>query len=389
MPDNERMEFDVVIVGGGLAGLSLAVALRRSSLSVALIEGHAPISPQGWDVRTYAVSPANVRFLESLDIWQRLDHARIGPVRTMEIRGDRGGLLKFSAYDSGVAELAWIVESSSVQRALWEAAQRQDNVTLLCPAKPETLTLGYETATVTLADSRSLNTKLVVAADGADSWTREAAGIEVKFKPYEELGVVANFACAESTRDTALQWFRHDGVLAWLPMSDKLISIVWATAPEHARELLALPPQELCRRVAEAGEQRLGELELVTAAAAFPLRLMRAPRTVAQRLALIGDAAHSIHPLSGDGLNLGFQDAKELAEALMARPEFIDCGDERWLRRYERARLEQVVALQSITHGLRRFPRSALLATMRNLGLNVTNGLPVLRDALVRYAVGT
>lgn len=390
LPDNACMESDVVIIGGGLAGLSLAVGLRESPLSIAVIEGNAPVSPAGWDVRMYAVTPANVRFLESIDIWQQLDHTRTAPIRTMQIRGDAGGLLEFSAYDSGVADLAWIVESSQLQAALWQAALAQDNVSLLCPARPEQLTLGYETATVKLVDGRSLNTKLVVAADGAESWTRQAAGIEVNFKSYEELGVVANFACTQSPGATALQWFRPDGVLAWLPLPGKMMSMVWATAPEHAHELLALPSQELCRRVAEAGEQRLGALELATPAAAFPLRLMRAPCTVAHRLALIGDAAHSIHPLSGYGINLGFQDARALAEVLTMRPAFIDCGDERWLRRYERSRAEQVIALQSVTHGLRRLfrPRSATLATLRNLGLNLTNGLPVIRDALVRYAIG-
>jgi 2-octaprenylphenol hydroxylase len=390
VPDNGRMEFDVLIIGGGLAGLALAAALRDSRLSVALIEGHMPARSQGWDVRTYAVSPGNAQFLDALGIWQCMDHSRIGPVRAMEIYGDTGGRLDFSAYDSGLSELAWIIESASMQHALWEAVGHQENVTLFSPAQPKLLTLGHEIATVELVDGRVLEARLVVAADGADSWTRRAAGIEVKFSPYEEMGVVANFSCERPARETAFQWFRRDGVLAWLPFPDKLISMVWSTGLNHARELLALPPAELCRSVAEAGKWRLGELELATSPASFPLRLMRAPRTVGHRLALIGDAAHTIHPLSGHGINLGFQDAQVLADVLMARPAFIDCGDERWLRRYERARVEQVVALQSVTHGLRRLfrPPGATVTAVRNVGLNLTNSVPLLRDALVRYAVG-
>lgn len=391
--DNSRMnqDFDVVIVGGGLAGLSLAVALRASRLTVAVVEGRAPVAPAGWDARIYAVSPANERFLNEIGIWRHLDPSRIAAVQAMEIYGDAGGRLDFSAYDSGVAELAWIVESSLMQRELWETAKRQGKLALFCPARPQALSIQAERASLSLDDGRTLHGRLVVAADGADSWVRQAAGIEVAFKPYDQMGVVANFSCATPHRNTAFQWFRDDGVLAYLPLAEShMISIVWSTATEHAEELLALPAEELCRRVAWAGEQRLGELAPVTPPTGFPLRLMRATHTVAHRLALIGDAAHAIHPLSGHGINLGFQDARVLAETLADCPDFIDCGDERWLRRYERARLEEVLALQSATHGLQRLfsPRNAALSMLRNAGLNLTNALPVVRDAMVRYALG-
>lgn len=384
------MKFDIVIVGGGLAGLSLAVALRTSPLSVAVIEGRAPARPAGWDTRIYAVSPGNEGFLAEIGAWRHLDQTRIAPVRTMEIYGDAGGRLDFSAFDSGVSELAWIIESSLMQGELWETVKRQGNVTLFCPARPEALSFAADRAQLTLSDGRTLAADLVVAADGADSWTRTAAGIAVEFKPYGEMGVVANFACEKPHRDTAFQWFGGDGVLAWLPLPGNMISIVWSTPDDHARELLALAPEALCRRVAAAGGQRLGELSPVTPAAAFPLRLMRAPVTVAPRLALIGDAAHAIHPLSGHGINLGFGDSRVLAGLLRDLPEYRDCGDRRLLRRYERTRMEEVLALQLATDGLQKLfrPRSAALAMLRNAGLNLTNKLPVVRDALVRYALG-
>jgi len=384
------MKFDIVIVGGGLAGLSLAVALRASPLSVAVVEGRQPARPAGWDARIYAVSPGNERFLAEIGAWQHFDQTRIAPVRTMEIYGDVGGRLDFSAFDSGVSELAWIIESSLIQGELWETVKRQANITLFCPSSPEALAFSADQAQLTLADGRVLSTDLVVAADGADSWTRAAAGIEVEFKPYGEMGVVANFACEKPHRDTAFQWFGGDGVLAWLPLPDNMISIVWSTPDDHAQELLALAPEALCRRVAAAGDWRLGALSPVTPAAGFPLRLMRVPHTVAPRLALIGDAAHTIHPLSGHGINLGFGDSRMLAELLKGRPDYLDCGDQRLLRRYERARLEEVLALQLATDSLQKLfrPRSAALAMLRNAGLNLTNKLPVVRDALVRYALG-
>jgi ubiquinone biosynthesis UbiH/UbiF/VisC/COQ6 family hydroxylase len=384
------LAFDIVIVGGGLAGLALATALRKTSYSIAVVEGRTPTQPVGWDARIYAISPGNARFLEGSGIWHHLDPARLQAVETMEIFGDAGGHMRFSAYDSGIGELAWIVESSLLQRELWETAKRQGNVTLFCPAQPAALSFAADVAVLRLADGRTLQAQLVVAADGADSWTRSAAGIEVQFQPYGQQGVVANFQCEKPHRGTAFQWFRHDGVLAWLPLPGNLMSMVWSTPEDHARELVALPPAELCARVADAGAQRLGRLEPVTPAAGFPLRLMRAPHTVAPRLALVGDAAHAIHPLSGHGINLGFQDARVLAETLAAKPEHIGCGDVQWLRRYERARREEVVAIQSVTDGLQRLfgAGAAPLAALRNAGLNLTGHLPVLRDALVRYAIG-
>ncbi|MFA7268352.1 MAG: UbiH/UbiF family hydroxylase [Sterolibacterium sp.] len=383
--------FDVVIVGAGLAGLSLAVGLRSSRWSVALVEGRPPQAVDGLDTRIYAVSPANARFLREIGIWQHLDPSRVAPVREMEVFGDAGGRLDFSAYDSGVSELAWIIESSLMQTELWESARRQAKLSLFCPARPQALLIGADSACLTLEDGRSLSASLIVAADGADSWVRQAAGIEVSFKPYQQMGVVANFVCEKPHCDKAYQWFRSDGVLAYLPLpGENRISIVWSAADDHARELLGQPEEEFCRRVADAGQHHLGALKLLTPPAAFPLRLMRAPHSVGARLALIGDAAHAIHPLSGHGVNLGFQDARKLAELLNNCPDYIDCGDRRWLREYERSRSEEVVALQSVTHGLQRLflPSNAALVALRNIGLNLTNALPVLKDTLVRHALG-
>lgn len=379
-----------MIVGGGLAGLALAVAMRRSRLRVALIEGRAPQKAAGWDARVYAVSPSNARFLEGIGIWPHLDAQRLAPVHTMQVRGDAGGMLNFSAYDSGVGALAWIVEASLLQHELWESVKRQGNLDLLCPAEPVSLEIGAQSARLELADRRKFDTRLVVAADGADSWTRAAAGIPVDFQPYEQMGVVANFTTERAHRDTAWQWFRPDGVLAWLPLPGQRISMVWSTPGANAELLTGLAADELCRTVAEAGDNQLGRLELLTPAAAFPLRLMRAPQTVAHRLVLIGDAAHTIHPLSGHGINLGFQDAKCLAETLEACPAHADCGSPQWLRRHERARAEEVFMLQTATHGLQRlFAQPApVIPFLRNAGMNVVNRLPVIKDLLTRYAMG-
>jgi len=383
------MKFDVLIVGAGLAGAALAAALRGSTLKIGIVEARPPSRPAGWDPRIYAISPTNADFLSAIGIWQHLDPTRMAPVYDMEIHGDAGGRLDFSAYDSGLRELAWILESSLMQQELWETVKRQHNVTLICPASPAALSIDDAAARLTLTDGRRIEARLVVAADGRDSWVRQAAGIGARNTPYDEKGVVANFRCEKAHRNTAFQWFRPDGVLAYLPLPEQHMSMVWSAPDAIADELVALSPEALCAKVAAAGGHRLGALELVTPAAAFPLRLMRVDTAVQARLALIGDAAHAIHPLSGHGINLGYQDARVLAEQLAALPAWRDPGELPVLRAYARARAEETALLQYTTHGLNRLfkPADPLLSGLRNLGLNLTNRLPVLRNALIRYAI--
>ena len=388
------MQFDVVIVGGGLAGLSLACALRDTRLKIALVESRPPSLAPGWDARVYAISPANADFLQRIGVWKHLNPARIAPIYAMKIFGDAGAELDFSAYESGVAELGWVLESSLMAGELWENIKRQSNLTLLCPSMPAALEFSPEAAKLTLDNGQSISARLIVGADGRDSWVRAASSLPSDHQPYGEMGVVANFECERPHRGIARQWFSDNGVLAWLPLSGQdginRFSIVWSTPDTHAESLLALPADALCARVAAAGGHALGELKLITPAAAFPLRLIRVPHTVAARLALIGDAAHGIHPLSGHGINLGYQDAMALADLLSATPEWQDIGNERLLRRYQRARREETLLMQTATDTLRRLFRAKLpgLRPLRNIGMNLTNTLPVVKNQLVRYALG-
>ncbi|MCL2656167.1 MAG: UbiH/UbiF family hydroxylase [Betaproteobacteria bacterium] len=384
------MDFDILIVGAGLAGGSLACALAGSHLSVGVIEHRAPHRPEGWDARIYAISPANVAFLQRLRIWPHLDAARISRVERMAVFGDRGGRLDFSAWESGLDALAWIAEAGPLTLELWETLRRQPNVRVICPARPQSLNIDAQAATISLDDGRTLRAKLIVAADGADSWVRGNAGLAIRTTAYQELGVVANFETELAHRDTAYQWFRSDGVLAWLPLPGQRITIVWSTPEEHAKALLALSAEELAESVAAAGGRCLGQLKTITPAAGFPLRLIQVPHTVAPRIALIGDAAHAIHPLSGHGINLGFQDVETLAAVLNTAPAWRDVGEFDLLRRYARARAEEVRLMQGTTHLLDRLfrPTNPLLAGLRNTGLNLTSRLPLLKSAMVRYAAG-
>ncbi|MDP2827725.1 MAG: UbiH/UbiF family hydroxylase [Sulfuricellaceae bacterium] len=388
------MNYDVVIVGAGLVGASLALALRDSGLKLALIEGREPVplpDDASWDSRVYAINPANARFLDQHGVWSALGASRIEPVHEMHIWGDDvSAKLDFTAYQAGVSELAFIAESRLIQDGLWRALQTQENLDILCPAACASLEVGEDAATVSLQDGRQLQAKLLVGADGRESWVRAQAGITAQPRAYNQAGVVANFEIEKPHRQAAFQWFREDGILAWLPLPGKRISIVWSAYDELAGELLSLPADEFTRRVQEAGKNTLGHIKLVTPPAAFSLRLLNLAQLVRPRIALIGDAAHNVHPLSGQGVNLGFQDAMTLASVLQQREPKRDCGDYHLLRRYERARKEDILAMQLVTDGLQKLFNNAnpLLRALRNTGLGLTNHLDALKNRLIRHAIG-
>jgi ubiquinone biosynthesis UbiH/UbiF/VisC/COQ6 family hydroxylase len=383
-------DFDVLIVGGGLAGASLACALRGSRYRVALIDRSAPRLTEQWDSRVYALAPGCVDFLRRCGAWEHLPRDRLQRIERMSIAGDAGGSIEFSAYESGLDALAWIVEAGRLAVELWQTASRQSNIAVVCPASPVALSIDESGGYLSLSDGRVLRGALVVGADGANSWVREQSGISARIEPYDDMAVVANYSSERHHAGTAFQWFREDGVLAWLPLPGNNFSIVWSTPRDHADALLALDAQTMAMRVGEAGGNVLGALQPLGPAAAFPLRLMQVKETVARRLALIGDAAHAIHPLSGHGINLGFQDAAALADVLLNLPVFRDCGELAVLQRYRRARAEEVAVLQGVTHGLHRLfgTRSAPLAWVRNGGMSIAGSLPFVRGVMTRYAAG-
>ena len=389
-----HMLFDVIIVGGGLVGGSLALSLAGAGLKIALVETQAPqatAGADGWDSRIYALGPGSVDYLQHCGAWQYVDSARAMPVEDMRIFGDDArSELDFSAYAAGLRELAVIVENRQVQAALWRAVAECTDVAVHAPAVCAGLNIEAAAATLTLTDGRSLRARLVVGADGGNSWLRGEAGIQADTRPYRQTAVVANFETAMPHHGVAHQWFRRDGILALLPLPGKRVSMVWSTREEHAGELLQLPPDELAAQVAAASGRQFGELRVITPAAAFPLRLQSVREMIRPRLALVGDAAHNVHPLAGQGVNLGFRDARELAAVLRGRGAQTDCGDFYLLRRYERARREDIAAMQLTTDALQRLFNndSTLLAGARNLGLRLTNRGMALKNLLVRHAVG-
>jgi ubiquinone biosynthesis UbiH/UbiF/VisC/COQ6 family hydroxylase len=385
------MRFDLVVVGGGAVGASLARAAR--GLSVALVAAVRPaaaaFAPDAYDARVYALSPGSVEFLRAIRVWDAIPPERLTPVHAMRVFGDdRAASMTFDAYDAGVAELAWIVEDRVLQEALWRALGAQDDLEILAPARCEAIALG-ESARLTLADGRMLETDLVVGADGAESFVRAAAGIAVSEKPYGQTAVVANFACERPHGNTAFQWFQGGPILALLPLPGNRVSMVWSVPTERAAELMTLDGDALGRAVCEASNGMLGALTAICPPHGYPLRRITAGRMVLPHLALAGDAAHVVHPLAGQGLNLGLQDAQALGAILMGRPPVRAPGDLLLLRRYERERSEAILAMRAAVHGLHSLFGAAGPAArrMRNAGLNLTDRVPVIKNALLRHAL--
>jgi len=378
------VEHDLIVVGGGPVGASIARAARGLSVALVANERRVPRSapPATFDARVYTLSPGNVAFLRRLEA---MPEERATPVHAMRIHGDDGSRIDFDAYRAGVPELAWTVEDGVLQDALWSGLEAG----VFAPAQCTDVSLEDRRIRLRLADGQELSGKLLVGADGAKSFVRERAGIAASEKDYGQAAVVANFACERPHGHTALQWFLGGPVLALLPLPGNHVSMVWSLPEAEAARVQCLDAQSLAREVESATCSTLGQLAVVTPARGYPLRRVSARRLVAQRVALVGDAAHVVHPLAGQGLNLGLQDARMLLEVLEGREPVRDPGELRLLRRYERARAEPVLAMDAMVDGLYRLfgAQGRTAARLRNAGLNLTNRMTVVKNLLMRQAM--
>ena len=383
------MKTSIVVCGTGIAGLACALALARRGQQTVLLGPRPALraaDPQAYHPRVYAISLASQRLLASLGAWNLMPQERLARVEAMEIRGDAGGRLNLSAWQSAQQELAWIVEAGEIERALVQACQ-----VMGIPWIEEKFSALEQESLVTDRGTH-IEADLMIAADGANSSLREAAGISADVRPYGVTGLVAHFNCALPHQGVALQWFRADGVLALLPMPDTRdgpqVSMVWSIKEPLADALLAMPAEalaaELAVRLADATGGRLGALTLRSAMHGFALTLSQTPM-IGPRIALVGDAAHRLHPLAGQGLNLGLGDVQALAEIVGAREPFRPAGDPLVLRRYRRARAEPVLAMRLVTDGLQRLfdVQATPVAWLRNIGLDLVERLPFVKRQLV------
>ncbi|MCX7901248.1 MAG: FAD-dependent monooxygenase [Burkholderiaceae bacterium] len=387
---------DVAVVGAGVVGLAVALACAQMGLSVTLIgpatRSHRAAEADVFDARIYALSPASVGLLQQLRVWAQVDAARVQPVARMRVFGDTGAELKFDAYSAAVERLATIVEEAELIRVLAAACAYTPRL-----QRVEAEFSGYALAenSIRVVFGRSaLRAQLLVGADGARSAVRAAAGIPAEEFAYGQTAVVANFAAQRPHDGTAFQWFTDEGVVALLPLPDlaggAAVSLVWSAPHPIARALLALTPQELALRVGQRCGMRLGTLAPLGPVHSFPLIRLTAARLIAPRVALVGDAAHVIHPLAGQGLNLGLGDVSTLAAVLSQRESFREIGDPVLLRRYERARAEPVALMRATTDALVRLfsADNPLLRLARNAGLLVVDSLLPLKRTLILHAIG-
>ncbi len=384
---------DVLVAGGGPVGLAFAIAASAlNDVRVTVIEKE-PASPRpktgAFDHRVYALSPASRRFLEAIGVWQHLEASRIAAVDAMQVWGDEGGAMELRQG----APLAFILEHGALLYALQIRAQElAERIRRIGGALTALDLTGVDVTArpvVTLDDGQQLAADLIIGADGAQSRVRACAGIAADHKDYQSTALVANFHCQRAHGHIARQWFKGEAVLAWLPLPQQQISLVWSLPAARAAEFAALSGDAFAAEVAAAGGGALGEFRLVSPVAGFPLRRQLAQRWTAPGLALLGDAAHTIHPLAGQGVNLGLGDAEALCGALRERGPLSAVGDLALLRKFERSRREPALAMAGATDRLQALflQPSDAVKRLRNSGLATVDRLAFIKQLFMDYAM--
>ncbi|HYN78658.1 MAG TPA: UbiH/UbiF/VisC/COQ6 family ubiquinone biosynthesis hydroxylase [Lamprocystis sp. (in: g-proteobacteria)] len=378
-----------------MVGAAFALACAGHGLAIGLVEARPPRRswPSGEvDLRVSALSRASQRMLERLGVWRRIEDLGVSPYRQMRVwDAVGGGSIHFDSADLGEPDLGHIVENRVIQLALWERLEASPDLTLVCPASIVDLQRNPQGPVLLLADGRRLQAPLLVAADGRDSLIRDLAQIPTQGWDYDQRAIVATVTPAQWHQETAWQRFLPTGPLALLPLRDGRCSIVWSASGPRADELLAMDDTAFSQALTDACEARLGQLRVAGPRAVVSLRLQHAQRYVEPGLALIGDAAHAVHPLAGQGVNLGFLDAAELAAALeVALAHRRDPASLWTLRRYERARRGDNHAMLYAMDAFKRLFGNdiAPVAAVRSLGLKLTDRAAPLKRLFMDRALG-
>lgn len=392
-----QFQSNICVIGNGPVGKAAALAFAQAGLSVTLLSPAAAAAGDAqasWDVRVYALNHTAHDLLTLLKVWDALDASRVAPVDAMDIKGDgaQAGRLGFDAYSARTGALAWIVEDRNLNAAMDAALKFAPNMRVIA-GRAVGLQTDSRAAQIRLDNGDVIEASLVVGADGAQSWVRGQCDIGIDYRSYGQRGVVSNFECDNPHHGIAYQWFTSsDGIIALLPLPGQRVSLVWSAPEPLAETLLREPLAQLAQRLSALPGHQLGQLrplqpELVKA---FPLTLLRTHSLVAPRVALVGDAAHVVHPLAGHGMNLGFGDVATLVKTVTEREAHRDCGDERVLARYARARKEDILLMQLATDGLERLFSIDFepVRVARNIGLNLVNKLPVIKRRLISHALG-
>lgn len=391
--DNKMKICDIAIIGGGMVGLALAAKLAKSAVKILLIENSPPHIDV--DTVTYRVSALNLasqQLLNELGVWQSLSQRRATAYDQMQVwEKDSFAKIDFNTEGLGLNQLGHIVENHLIQQALWQQVSQQENAEIIT-ALPQTFACTENSGILTLNNGEMISAKLVVGADGANSWLRKQADIPLIFRDYGHHALVCNVMSAEPHEHCARQIFSADSILAFLPLHQpNLCSIVWSLPPEQAQSLRDCSAEEFNRRLTVAFDNRLGLCEVVTERSIFPLTARYARSFAKERLALVGDAAHTIHPLAGLGVNLGFQDAVALAKQIQQNlAKGLDIGNYRYLRSYERQRKVEAVKMLASMQGLKDLFNgdNPVKKLIRGIGLSATNQLSAVKNELMKQALG-
>lgn len=388
---------DICIVGNGAVGKTAALGLAKAGWKVTLLAPGAATSVRpataDWDVRVYAINHVAHDLLSQLKVWDALDGQRIAPVDAMVVNGDTdASQIAFDAYAARTDALAWIVEDKNLNAGL-DAALRFANNIQVINGRATRLVQDDRAASLFLDNGGVIEAALIVGADGGTSWVRGQCDIGLDYRSYGQRGVVTNFTCAKPHHGVAHQWFTaEEGIVALLPLPDNKVSLVWSAPHALADVLMQESMTQIAARLSVYADEKLGVLTPLEPQLArdFPLSLIKPHTIIDTRVALIGDAAHVVHPLAGHGMNLGFGDVVALLKVLGEKQTQTDCGDARLLRRYARARKEDVLLMQLATDGLARLFGTTLepVRLLRNFGLNLVNQLPVLKNSLIAQALG-
>ncbi len=388
-------EFDVIVAGGGMVGAVCALALARKRFRIALVERHVPhpVAPDAaMELRVSALSRASERLLRNLGAWDAIEAVRVSPYCEMHVWDAGGaGSVHFDSADLGEPCLGHIVENRVIQSALWQRLGVEEDADIFAPSAVVRATADATGIDALLEDDQRLRARLLVAADGAASPLREQFGISVTSANYNQQGIVCVIRTEQPHGKIARQRFLPTGPLAFLPLADGSISIVWSADDAEAARLMALTDKEFCTALTVASDAALGRVTECGKRGTFPLRRQHAETYIAPRAALIGDAAHVVHPLAGQGANLGFLDAAALAETLAeARDDGRDFGQPAVLRRYERWRRGDNLATEWAMEGFNRLfsNDSSLLANLRNLGFRMFDRTGPVKQAVMRQAMG-
>lgn len=386
-------EYDVLVVGGGMVGAALGCCLGGSTLRVAVIEGARPIdysADQDFDLRVSALSIASQVILETVGAWQNVVSRRLCLFRRMRV-WETVGDTEFCADDIGRSELGYIVENRLIQLALLERLENLTNVDLFCPAVTRKINYGANDSCVELEDGKKISARLLVAADGGQSRVRQVSGIGVTAWDYRQHALVISVETGYAQQDITWQRFVSTGPQAFLPLPDAHASLVWYHSPDEIRRLRALPDIALLAELKREFPDCLGEIRRVVGRASFPLRRQHAQEYVKSGVALIGDAAHMINPLAGQGVNIGFLDAAAFAEVIIAATQKgQDIGSLAVLREYEKQRRrENLVMMTTMDLFYRVFSNNhAPVRVLRNLGLGLAERLGPAKKLVIRHAVG-